>query len=183
MSSAISKQQPMRPALSDVIDSCNGTEHAIDSVVSSMETIEESIGEGFSQEHTIAQAIADADQQISNVNDLIAELEAEEHFYLYDFAEEYEAKTVLPISDSTPVTGSNRFSITIPENLQADWKVASLLKWELFNGNTRVDGILVYQTTMGGQTQLAAAFKTSGDASASVTRFSGEILLLKREES
>lgn len=169
MSSAISKQQPMRPALGEVIDSCNSTEHAIDSVVASVEAIEKSIGDGFSQEHTIAQAIA--------------ELESEEHFFLYDFNEEYEAKTILPISDSTPITGSNRFNVTIPENLQADWKVASLLKWELYNDTTRVDGMLCYQTTMVGQTQLAAAFKTSGNASASITRFSGEILLLKREES
>ena len=148
MSSAISKQQPMRPALGEVIDSCNATEATLDSVVQ-----------------------------------LVDELEAEEHFFLYDFNEEYEAKTILPISDPTPITGSNRFDVIIPENLQAAWKVSSLLKWELFNGNTRVDGMLCYQTTMGGQTQLAAAFKTSGDASASVTKFSGEILLLKREES
>ena len=147
MSSAISKQQPMRPALGEVIDSCNATETILDSVVQ-----------------------------------LVDELEAEKHFFLYDFAEEYDSKTILPISDTTPITGSNRFNVTIPENLQADWKVASLLKWELFNGNTRVDGVLCYQFTMGGQTQLAAAFKTSGNASASITKFSGEILLLKREE-
>lgn len=183
---AISKEQPMRPALIDVVDFANGQGSEIEDLQAitaehtrQIEDITEVQGQYSEELQTEIERAQGAEQALGLRVD---GLEAEEHFYLYDFNIEYESKNVLPITDPTPITGTNRFSVVIPNDLQAGWKVASLLKYELFNDSTRVDGILCYQTTMGRQTELAAAFKTSGNANATVTKFSGELLLLKREE-
>lgn len=205
---AISKEQPMRPALIDVVEFANGQGDDIEQLqeltaehTEQIEAITDVQAEFSKELQAEIENRTQADDSLGNTLEglieaeteraqgieqtlglRIDELEAEEHFYLYDFNIEYEEKNVLPISDPTPITGTNRFSVVIPQELQAGWKVASLLKYELFNGSTRVDGILCYQTTMGGQTELTAAFKTSGSANATVTKFSGELLLLKREE-
>lgn len=71
---SISKQQPMRPALSEVLDSTNVTELEIDRLVlktgnleTAFDTLSDTIGEGFTPELTIAQSLSTTNQQVATL--------------------------------------------------------------------------------------------------------------------
>lgn len=66
MEAEISKNQPMRPALIEIVDSTNVTELAIDRLNLQVSNINDEIGEGFSSELTIAQSLSATNSQVAH---------------------------------------------------------------------------------------------------------------------
>lgn len=91
--------------------------------------------------------------------------------------------TVTSCTTATMPTGTStgRLDINVPTNLQADWAIASLAKWEAVNANgTRVPIFPVFAFSMNGQITLRIGWKAAGPDSIAVTKISGAVLLKHR---
>lgn len=103
-------------------------------------------------------------------------------FMLYDFAQEVSGTMYPCTSDSMPSSNSTgRIDITLPEEMQAEWAIKELSKWEVFNGTARVPAMPVFAFSMNGQIVLRTGFVTTGSEGKPYTRISGALLLKKRE--
>lgn len=104
-------------------------------------------------------------------------------FMLWDFSEQLTGAKLLPVTDTTLSTNlaTGRITITLPADMQTDWKIAALTKYEVKNGNNRVGAFLEYSFSMSSQTVLQCGFKTTGNTAQTVTFISGALLLARRE--
>lgn len=105
----------------------------------------------------------------------------DESFRLYDFQQSVSG-TLLPVTSDTAISGTStgRIDLDIGAEMAEKWAIASLCKWEIFNGSTRIDAIPMYQFSMETQRKLRVGFRTSGSSSKSFTRLQGALLLKRR---
>lgn len=96
--------------------------------------------------------------------------------HLHDFSMEVEG-ALLPITSDEPITS---IDFAVPVDMHGDWAVASLSKYEFFNGETRIDSIVCYQFSMNGQKVLRCGFRTSGTQPKAFTKVQGALLLKRR---
>lgn len=102
-------------------------------------------------------------------------------FMLLDFSQQGDGEITPCSSDTLPNSlGTGRIDVTLREDLQADWAIASLAKYEIKNGNTRVPAWPIASFSMNGQTVLRVLFKTTGTSNKPFTTIAGAILLKHR---
>lgn len=101
---------------------------------------------------------------------------------LYDFNQSLSpVVTLRPLTDATaPGDNNSRVDISLPASLENDWKISSLVKFECYNGSTRIDAAIIYQFSMYEQKTLRIGLKTSGSANKSMSRIQGALLLTSR---
>lgn len=104
-----------------------------------------------------------------------------EPYRLYDFNQTVSG-TLFPVTSNTGITGTEtgRIDIDIGESMAADWAIASMCKWEIFNGSTRVDAFPMYEFSMQQQRILRVGFRTSGTENKTFTKIQGALLLKHR---
>ena len=119
--------------------------------------------------------------KVRNIESTIASMS--NPYELYDFTQSGSG-TILPMSSSTAISGitTGRIDITLPAAKQADWKIASMAKYELVDSsNTRIDAVQVFSFSMSSQTVLRVGFRTSGSTNKSFATLKGALLLSARE--
>ena len=111
-------------------------------------------------------------QQIDAVN---------ETFRLYDFGQSVSG-TLTPVTSNAAISGTStgRIDIDIGAALAADWAIVGIVKWEIFNGTTRVDSFPMYQFSMEQQRKLRVGYRTSGTENKAFTKIQGALLLKHR---
>lgn len=104
-----------------------------------------------------------------------------EPFRLHDFNQSVSG-TLLPITSNTAISGAStgRIDIDIGEEMAVNWAIASVSKWEIFNGSTRVDAVPMYSFSMQQQRVLRMGFRTSGTSNKAFTKIQGALLLKHR---
>ena len=110
-----------------------------------------------------------------------AYVDGRDPFMLLDFSQTGNG-TLTPCSDDTLPSGlaTGRIDINLRQDLQADWAIASLAKFEVKNGSARVPAFPIASFSMNGQIILRVLFKTTGTTSKPFTTISGAILLKHR---
>ena len=103
-------------------------------------------------------------------------------FRLQDFGYSLNPSITLnPITnDAAPGTNLNRIDITIDSALENEWKIASLAKYELKSGSTRIDATVLYSFSMNAQKTLRVGFKTTGTQDVQIDYIAGALLLMRR---
>lgn len=111
-----------------------------------------------------------------------AYIDGRDPFMLLDFNQSVTGGVLLPVTSTTAISGvtTGRVDITVPEQYQADWALASIAKWEVKNGTARVDAFPMYQFSMNGQKTMRVGYRTSGTDSKAFTSVSGAMLLKHR---
>lgn len=111
-----------------------------------------------------------------------AYVDGRDPFMLLDFNQAVSGGVLTPCTDDTMPTSAatGRIDIALREELQADWAIASLAKYEVKNGSTRVPAFPVASFSMTQQTVLRVLFKTAGTVTKDFTSINGAILLKHR---
>ena len=110
-----------------------------------------------------------------------AYVDSKDPFMLLDFSQSVSG-TLLPVTSDTAISGAStgRIDITVPEQYQDEWAIASIAKWEIKNGSTRVDAFPMYSFSMNGQKTMRVGYRTSGTTNKSFTTIAGAMLLKHR---
>ena len=124
---------------------------------------------------------------IKNDEDEIVQFITEEDlahakYELLDFSLTGLTGSLTPCSNTTMPNGisTGRIDISISAEKAVNWAVASLAKWEVFNGSTRIPAFPIFSFSMNGQVTIRIGFKTTGTSNQPFTRISGAILLKHR---
>lgn len=110
-----------------------------------------------------------------------AYVDSKDPFMLLDFSQSVSG-TLLPATSDTAISGAStgRVDITVPEQYQDEWAIASIAKWEIKNGSTRIDAFPMYSFSMNGQKTMRIGYRTSGSSNKSFTTIAGAMLLKHR---
>lgn len=115
--------------------------------------------------------IDEKDQELQNQIDAIGE-----PFRLYDFSQTIGVTL-------QPITGNNApvdVDIAISDAMAVDWAIASLAKYEIYNGSNRLNAIYVASFSMSGQKILRCKMMTTGTESKWANKIQGALLLKHR---
>ena len=108
-------------------------------------------------------------------------VDSKDPFMLLDFSQTISG-TLLPVTSDTAISGAStgRIDVTVPTEYQDEWAIASIAKWEIKNGSTRVDAFPMYSFSMSGQKVMRVGYRTSGSSNKSFTTIAGAMLLKHR---
>lgn len=102
-------------------------------------------------------------------------------FMLYDFGQVINT-TLYPVTNAITIDDrSGRIDVHVPTNLVNEWKIANVIKYELFNNTSRVESIKLYEFSMNTQKTIRIGFRTTGNASKTVNKIQGSLFLIRRD--
>lgn len=120
---------------------------------------------------TLSETVGNLSTSVAHIQD-----EVEHQFKLWDF--NHTINATLPVVTSSDAAA--KIDIALPSELEDDWKIASLQKYEVKNGTTRINAVPVFQFSMNQQKTLRCGFMTTGSNSESVDSIAGALLLMRR---
>lgn len=102
------------------------------------------------------------------------------HVYLYDFSRTVSG-TLYPVTSDVEISNlsTGRFDLSAGDMTEG-WAIGGLPKYEIFNGNTRIDAIPCFMFSLNGQKVLRCGFRTSGTEERPFTKIKGTLLLKRR---
>lgn len=100
-------------------------------------------------------------------------------FKLYDFTQNVSA-TLPSITSDVANTSIPNVDISISDEMGETWAIASLAKYEVHNGSTRLNAVPVCMFSMNTQKTLRVRMMVAGSSSKTMTKISGAIILKHR---
>lgn len=125
---------------------------------------------------TNGQAISSGTDLTTLLNDVDAGKNA---FMLMDFSQNISA-TLPSVTSDVVNTSIPNVDVSISDTMGQTWAVASLAKYEVYNGSTRLNAIPVCMFSMNTQKTLRVRMMVAGTSSKAMTKIQGAILLKHR---
>lgn len=129
-------------------------------------------------EDGISQIDFDQAEMDERLTAAITELDNEMHSYVVDFSVSDTFTLQPPTSTTAPSSqATGRVEYKLPDDLKSDWKIAGVVKYEVKNGNTRINAMPVFMFTMDSQSTIRVGFVSPVQTA---TRIDMAILLVRR---
>lgn len=129
-------------------------------------------------EDGISQVDFDQAEMDERLTAAIAELDAKTDSYVVDFSATDNFTLYPPTSTTLPSSQpTGRVEYKLPNNLKDDWKIAGVVKYEVTNGNNRINAMPVFMFTMDSQTAIRVGFVSPTQTA---TKISIAVLLVRR---
>lgn len=129
-------------------------------------------------EDGIGQIDFDQSEMDERLSSEIAALDEKVHAYVIDHGVSDNFTLYPPTSETVPSSRTTgRVEYTLPDNLKDDWKIGGVVKYEIKNGNNRINAMPVFMFTMDSQTAIRIGFVSPSPVA---TKIDLAILLVRR---
>ena len=129
----------------------------------------------------ITDAIGQAVSSGTDLSQLLFDVDAGKNaFMLYDYSRDGMSITLPSVTSDVANTSIPNVDIDIGETMAETWAVAGMVKYEVFNGSTRLNAMPICAFSMDQQRVLRLRMMVAGPSSKTMTKLSGAVLLKHR---